>query len=249
MKNPVKITTDWAFAIGWTFGCSFLTTTPLIVSPGGEISQWVVRKIWVPGLLRYFGVEVIAHGQENLPSAGTPCLLMPHHQSWFDILAIFATNPLNLRFVAKESLFKVPFFGTYLRLAGYIPIDRSNHEKAVASLDRAAERIRAGTPIVIFPEGTVSPDGEVGPFKKGPFMLALKAGVPIIPVAITGSRAVLTKGDLELRPGTIRLRYCEPLDISGYGLGDRDRLMSQIREILVREKARLESPTGREERG
>lgn len=227
------------FILVFTFICFWLVTIPLAFSPSGRISQWLVRNVWVRGILWFCGVKVLPEGQENI-KVGEPCIFISNHQSHFDILTIFHTNPVNLRFLTKRSLFNIPILGYYLWLAGYIPIDRSNREKAIRSLDRAAEKIRNGTPIVAFAEGTRSLSNELLPFKKGPFMLALKAGAPITPISISGTLQVLPKTTLLPRPGVVRIRYGEPINLSGYTTDDRDRLMDEVRRIIARNKAAIE---------
>jgi 1-acyl-sn-glycerol-3-phosphate acyltransferase len=227
------------FILVYTFICFWIVTAPLIVSPSGRISQWLVRKVWAAGMLAFCGVKVIPEGQENI-KVGMPCIFISNHQSHFDILTIFHTNPINLRFLAKRSLFNIPILGYYLWLAGYIPVDRSNRESAIHSLDRAAKKIRNGIPIVAFAEGTRSLSNELLPFKKGPFMLALKAGAPVIPISISGTLSVLPKTSLLPRPGLVRIHYGAPIDLMEYTTDDRDRLMDEVRQIITRNKAKIE---------
>lgn len=232
-----------AFTIGftsaWTSLCFFMVTVPLPLSPRGALSQWIVRRIWSPGLLWANGLRVIATGQERIDPRGT-YIFMSNHQSLADVPVIFSALPHNLRFVAKKELLYVPFFGLYLYLAGYPLIDRRNRQEAIRSLAKAGELIRSGIPVVSFPEGTRTRDGEVGSFKKGAFMLALEARVPVVPVAISGSDRIMRPGTLASRPGTVRLHFCEPVDLAGYGPGDRDRLMAEVRDTIVKEKDRLD---------
>ncbi len=227
------------FTSAWTTFCFFLVTIPLPLSPKGALSQWIVRRIWSPGLLRANGIEVIASGQEGLDPGGT-YIFMSNHQSLADVPVIFDCLPHNLRFVAKRELLFVPFFGPYLYLAGYPLIDRRNRARAIRSLEQAGELIRSGIPVVSFPEGTRTRDGSVGPFKKGAFVLALEARVPVVPVAVSGSDRIMVRGSLASRPGTVRVHFGEPLDLQGYGPADRDRLMAEVREIIVAHKERLD---------
>jgi 1-acyl-sn-glycerol-3-phosphate acyltransferase len=228
-----------AFAILWTFVCFFLVTIALLFAPRGRASHWVVRRVWVAGLLGFCRVKVIVTGLENF-ERDHPYVFVSNHQSHFDILTIFRSTPTNLRFIAKKSLYYIPFFGWYLALAGYIPLDRSNRDRAIRSHDKAAEKIRKGVPIVSFPGGTRSTDGKVQPFKKGAFMLALKAGVPLVPISIAGSIKVLPKKSVSIRPGTIRIHYGRPIDVSGYSIDDRDRLIADVRDVIVQNKNELD---------
>jgi 1-acyl-sn-glycerol-3-phosphate acyltransferase len=239
LRNSLKTVTDVGFCGGYTWLSWALATAALPWERRYKASNWVVSKIWSRGMLRYYGAEVVCTGVEHVDPNGT-YVFMSNHQSHFDILTIFLTVPVSLRFVAKRELFKIPFFGWYLHAAGHVRVDRSDRAGAIRSLDGAAEQIRAGTPIVAFPEGSRSDDGEVRPFKKGPFMLALKAGVPVVPVSITGSHDVLPKGALSAKPGTIWIHYGEPIDLTGMSVDDRDRLMGLVRDAIVRNKAELD---------
>ena len=113
-----------------------------------------------------------------------------NHESVLDIWVLFAIIPRSFRFIAKQELFRMPIFGWYMRIGGHIPVDRSNRQRAVASLSQAGEAVRAGTSIVVFPEGTRSRTGRIQAFKKGPFVVAQQAGVPIVPIAISGSASL-----------------------------------------------------------
>ncbi len=231
--RPVRSVINFVFGIVWTLVCYVIVSLALLVPSRGWLSNFLVRVFWVRGFFAFCRIRLRSSGQENLPRG--PCIMMSNHQSHIDILAIFGSNPVNLRFVAKKELFYIPFFGWYLWYAGYIPIDRGHREKAIRSLDRAADKIRRGISIVTFPEGTRSPDGNIQAFKKGPFMLALKSGVPVVPVAIYGSRDILPKKSLAIRAGTIHVRYGPPVLPQGTSNEERDRLMAEI-DRCIREQ-------------
>lgn len=188
-------------------------------------------RIWARVGLRLAGVRVDC--QEVLPPATAETVIyMANHQSNFDILALLACVRRPFRWLAKKELFRIPLFGAAMRAAGCIEVDRADREKAVASMDEAVRRIQQGESVIIFPEGTRSPDARLLPFKKGGFMTALKAGVPIVPIAIRGSGAILPKHSLRLRPGTISVTFLPPVATAGLTLAERDRLMAQVREAL-----------------
>ncbi len=159
---------------------------------------------------------------------------MGNHQGNFDIMSLTLAIPRLFAWVAKEELFKVPLFGAAMRRAGYIPLDRSDGRKALKSMKQAAARIASGTSVVIFPEGTRTKDGSLLPFKRGAFMLAVKAGVPIVPFTINGSRAINPRNRMELRPGTISVSFAPPIEAAGLSEGE---LMERVRESIA---ARLE---------
>jgi 1-acyl-sn-glycerol-3-phosphate acyltransferase len=191
-----------------------------------------VARLWVRLLLAVAGARVIAVGLENVTSA-RPQLLLANHASHFDVLALAHIIPTRYRFIAKTELTRVPLWGRAWQSAGHIAIDRTDTVRAVKSLERAASLARSdGSSIIIFPEGTRSPDGNLQPFKKGAFMLALQSRIEIVPVAITGSRGILPKGSWRPRPGRIIVRFGPPIDTSGFTERTRDDLMARVRAQL-----------------
>jgi 1-acyl-sn-glycerol-3-phosphate acyltransferase len=147
--------------------------------------------------------SVELRGAEHLPDG--PFILMSNHQSNFDILSLIATIPRRIYWIAKKELFDIPIFGYSMRRGGYIPLDRSDGRKALKSMENAAAIIRQGSSVVMFPEGTRTCDGQLLPFKRGGFMLAVRAGVPVIPVTINGSGRVNPGGLIRLYSGKITL--------------------------------------------
>ena len=202
------------------------------LSPGEEKIHRVARN-WARALLRLAGVQVHVIGPENVRT-DRPQIFMANHQSDFDILIVLAYIPGQFRWIAKKELFKIPVFGKAMRNAGYIEIDRQNHEKALKSLDEAAQKIREGKSVVTFPEGTRSRDGKIRPFKQGMFHLAIQAGVPIVPISIIGAHEIMPKRTLKFKPGRITMVIDRPVDVSGYTLETRSELIEKIRHIIVR---------------
>lgn len=194
--------------------------------------QHACARFWARALIRLSGVEVQAYGLENI-EPGRTYIFAANHQSYFDIWALLATLPVEFRFVAKKSLFKWPFLGWHLRRSGNIPIDRGDTRRALKTMLAAAEKIRAGTSIVAFPEGTRSANGAVAPFKKGVFFLALRAGVAVVPISISGSRQCLPKGSLLVRPGRIDVVIGKPIELGGYGQQDSERLAEAARAAVI----------------
>lgn len=189
-------------------------------------------RFWARISLRLAGVQLSVHGQEHLPRQGA-VIFMPNHQSNLDILALFAGLPVQFRWLAKKELFSIPLFGFAMRRTDYIPVDRSDRRAAIASMNLAAQKIAGGTSIVLFPEGTRSADGSLLPFKKGGFMLALQAQVPIIPVALQGSHEAMPKHSRLIRPGKITVQIFPAVATEGLSGADRDRLMEQVRQPLA----------------
>jgi len=215
--------------------CAFLF--PLI-SPG-ENKVHKIANLWARMLLWLTSTRVEVIGRENV-LMNRPQIFMVNHQSDFDILIVLAHIPGQFRWIAKKELFKIPIFGKAMRNAGYIEIDRQNHEKALRSLDEAAQKIREGKSVVTFPEGTRSRDGKIRPFKQGMFHLAIRSGVPIVPISIIGAGEIMPKRTLKVRPGRITLVIDRPVDVSGYTLETRGELIERIRDIIVRNCERHE---------
>jgi 1-acyl-sn-glycerol-3-phosphate acyltransferase len=178
-------------------------------------------------------MRVRVHGLENLPPPGTPVVYMANHQSYMDIPTIFGFLPVQFRIIAKESLFRVPFMGWHLSRAGNIPINRSNRREAMRSITRAAERIREGTSVVVFPEGTRSRSGVLQPFKAGSFKLAAAAGVPIVPIVIVGTCKVLRKDTVVFHPATVDMHICPAVSTAGSDDTLLDELMEHVRSQMA----------------
>jgi 1-acyl-sn-glycerol-3-phosphate acyltransferase len=210
----------------------------ILLTFSGDTSIWMARKLWSPVLLWVGGVKLLVHGRDHIDTS-KPAIYVSNHQSTIDIPVLFMAIPVNLRFVGKKELGYVPILGWYLVLAGYILIDRGNHRKAIASLEKAAQKIRKGTNIIVYPEGTRSPDGTVMPFKKGPFALAIKSGVPIIPVTIEGSGRVMPKNSWNAKPGTIEVMLGKPIDTTGYAENERERLMKDVRDVIIEQSLKM----------
>lgn len=201
-----------------------------LVDRSGEGVIWVGRQ-WLRWIVASCGIEIESEGLEHLDS-NQPYVLMSNHQSVFDIAAIVATLPVSFRFVAKRELTWIPLFGWALAIGGHVIIDRSNRERSVVSLDRAAERVREGTNVIIFPEGTRSPSGEMAEFKSGGFHLAIKAGVPVLPISVSGSRRITPKRSLRIESGRILVRYGVPIPTAALRIDDRGALKQRVREAI-----------------
>jgi len=201
-----------------------------LVVPSGD-SVIAISRVWARMLLAVSRVSVVVEGAEKIRPPG-PYVFLSNHHSQFDILAAVRAIPIQFRVLAKQELFYIPVFGWVLRLSGFVGIDRSNREKAIRSLDKATARIRRGRSLLIYAEGTRSPDGRLLPFKKGGFVLAIQAGVPVVPLTIVGSREVLPKGSLTIRPGRITVRVGDPIDPRQFSVEDKEALMAKVRSAM-----------------
>jgi 1-acyl-sn-glycerol-3-phosphate acyltransferase len=203
-----------------------------VVTGAPDTSLRWARAFWSPGLFWCCGARVEVEGLENVDFT-QPHVFVVNHQSMIDIPALFVALPVNLHFIAKKELLSVPFLGWYMRAAGMIPVDRRNGPEAIETLKRSAARVAGGASVLAFAEGTRSRTGVVSSFKKGAFMLALEAQVPVVPVAIEGARKALPPDGFAVRPEPIRVRIGEPISTVGLGAGDRDALMKRAHAEVV----------------
>ena len=187
-------------------------------------------RLWGRLILLASGVKVRVRGLERVQGKG-PFIFMSNHLSAYDIFSLLAYLPFQFRWLAKAELFRIPILGWAMRAAGYIPIDRSNPRRALRSMEEAAKRIREGVSVVVFPEGTRSRDGKLGPFRKGGFSLAIKAKVPVVPTAIKGTFEIMPPQSKRImRRGTVYIVLGEPIETEGLTMRDRDELMTRVRE-------------------
>lgn len=222
----------WISIVVSTIGLSTLAFITFLFSRTGNIVHHYARW-WAKIQLLVSGVKVKVKGLEHLGKKA-PFIYMANHQSAYDIFALLSCLPVQFRWIAKKELFAIPVMGWAMRAANYISIDRSGKRKALESIERAASKIKGGVSVVIFPEGTRSRDGSIQPFKRGGFTLALKSGVPIIPIAIKGSSDVMPRGSLRVRPGEIHITIDRAIDTAPYSLRERDVLMERVMGTLKR---------------
>ena len=197
----------------------------------GGVYDWA-NTDWSRDILRAAGTPVQAQGLNNIPR-DQPVMYASNHSSMFDIWALFATLPGTVRFVAKRELFRIPLLGQAMLAVGHVPIVRTARKKAFEAYDEAARRIRSGTSVVVFPEGTRSRTGELLPFKNAPFGLAIAAQVPIVPVYVHHTFEILPKGAWRLRPRPIQLLVGSPISTAGLRPEDRERLRDEVRAAMV----------------
>ena len=216
--------------VGLTMAVLFLVSIPVMVlTRSGALPMWLARRVWAPSSLWLARVGLDVRRLAPLPDG--PAIFASNHESALDILAVVAALPRTVRFVAKRELFRIPVFGWYLALGGHVRVDRSDHDRAVASLTEASRMVRAGTSLIVFPEGTRSRDGRVHPFKKGPFVIAVEAGSPVVPIAVSGAGAINPKGRIEVHPGTLHVSIgtaVHPRDFP-----DRTALLREVRRRII----------------
>lgn len=220
-----------AFVATFVIGSSVIIAAMFGVKdkPGGIFEN--APRWWSAAVLWAVGIKIRIHGKENL-AGDAPRIFASNHVSWFDVPALARILP-RYKFVAKAELFKVPIFGKGMRAAGMIELQRENRKAAFGAYEVAAERIRAGNSVVVFPEGTRGHEYPLRPFKKGPFVLAIAAGVPIVPIVVHGTIEIMPKGSLWAHPGTIDVHLLEPVSTTGVDYDHREALMQAVRTRMA----------------
>ena len=191
----------------------------------------MIARFWGKSILVVSRIKVCVKGLSNIDPS-RPYIYMANHQSNFDIPVLLGHLKVQFRWLAKMELFKIPVFGRAMRKAGYISIDRYHRESAFESLKVAASRIKSGVSVLIFPEGTRSRDGKIRPFKKGGFVMAIDSGVPIVPVVITGTRAINPKGRFRVYPGQVSMVIHKPIETSACTRKTKEALMEKVRRVI-----------------
>jgi 1-acyl-sn-glycerol-3-phosphate acyltransferase len=218
----------------------FLTLYILLVGPPLLIYTFISRDVdplyWagvkgVMFLVRCVGVRVQVKGLERIPLK--TCIFAANHTSSADAPAVVGAIPRRIAILLKKSLFEYPIVGQAFRLAHFIPVDRFNRDSAVESLEKATLALLGGQSFLIYPEGTRSPDGRLQVFKKGAAVMAIKAGVPIVPIACSGAQRVMEKRRLRIHPGEILVEFLDPISPSDYTLEQRDALNARLHDALA----------------
>lgn len=222
-------------------GNLFLVVGTLVFSTLGLAFSWLgprgrwthlMARLWSRGLLLTAGTRLETRFAAPL-EAGRTYIFMSNHQGLYDIPALLVALPGQTRFLAKRALFRIPVFGWVLKAGGFISIDRTDRSRASEAFADAIHELQSGASAVVFPEGTRSTDGKLLPFQRGGFLLALKSGLPIVPVGIHGSMAVRGKNSYRIRPGRITVSCGRPLPTSEYGVRDKARLMEDVRRRVL----------------
>jgi len=223
--------------LGMTGFLSALSVFFSLLDQTGRMQHWCAR-VWSRFILLVSRVKVEVQGLDNLQT-DRGYVFAANHLSMFDHWAFLACLPFQFRFVAKSSLFRIPFLGWHLIRSGNIPVARENHRQTIRSYQKVSEKIREGISFVIYPEGMRSWKGEMYPFKRGAFLLARYAEAPIVPVTIIAAHKRLPRGSMVIRPGKMRLIIHPPLEFEDYRNLSLDRLAQKVHEI-VRSRYELE---------
>jgi 1-acyl-sn-glycerol-3-phosphate acyltransferase len=212
---------------------TFLGTVAIIVSfftrTGNPVH--IVARIWARSIIMVSRIPVRVHGLSNI-EPDKSYVYMANHSSNFDIPVLLGYLPVQFRWLAKAELFKIPGFGRAMQGAGYVKIDRFNQESAFESINEAAQKMKNGVSVMIFPEGTRSIDGRIRSFKKGGFVMAIDSGVPIVPVIIRGTWSIMDKSSLRIKHGEVEMEIAKPIDTTGYSRETKEELMEKVRTVI-----------------
>ena len=220
-----------SFFIIMTITTAITSLLSLMIDPSGKIS-FLSMKYWGRSVLWFARIKVTVSGLENIKSEKIQ-IFASNHTSQLDILVLSSIIPVKFGWVAKKELFKIPLFGWHLRANNYVAVDRDNKRKAVESFYKAAEQIKAGARITIFPEGTRSRNGELQPFKKGVFHLCAKTGIPVLPIFIDGTHQIAKPDSIMIRPGNVYVKIGKEISNPGHTGKDIKILMENLRNQML----------------
>ena len=204
----------------------------LVVITKNENLLYTPVRLFIRAGLAMAGVRVEVTGVERLVPNQT-YIFTPNHQSFIEVPLCVTYLNRNIAYLGKKEIFKYPIFGYGIRLIGAVPVDRSNTTAAVESARLATENLRRGKSYVVYPEGTRSPDGRLGQFKKGAFIMAIDAGVPVVPVSISGATEIMPKAQIKVFPSTVRITIHEPISTEGYSKENISELMKLTRQKVL----------------
>ena len=216
-----------------------VTVYTIVLGTASVLSTFVDRRgnfghkcarAWSWLILKTTGVDVSVEGLERLDPARS-YVFAANHQSIYDIPILFASLPFQLRIIAKESLGRIPFMGWHLQRTGHVLVDRSRPGAGVVR--KMARLVKEGHSLIVFPEGTRSTDGSVARFKGGPFVIALQAGLPVVPISVAGSRHVMFRGNLMVRPGRVRVIVHDPIETTAVPRDAARDFAATVRDIVA----------------
>ncbi len=201
-----------------------------IIDPSGNFSHNIAR-LWGRLICRWNGIKVEIFGLENVQKNRAQ-VFVANHQGYYDIFSLSGYLPVQIRWFAKKSLFRIPFVGWSMSACGYVPVNRENKKQAYQAFLTSIEKLKQGNSIVIFPEGTRSEDGVIGPFKKGGHLLATRAKVPMIPVTVIGTGNIIKKGSAKLYPGPIRIIVSPPIEVEEIVSKKEEEILKSLRQTI-----------------
>ena len=220
----------WVLIISLSIILGTVATLLGVLDRSGNQSHKVAA-LWSRLICRWNGIKVEVSGKENI-LVDQPQIFIANHQGYYDIFTLAGYLTVQLRWVSKAVLFRVPFMGWAMRAAGYIPVERNNRKQSYQAFLNTLEAIKEGSSVVIFPEGTRSEDGSIGVFKKGSQLLAQRAKVPMVPVAIIGTRDIIRKGSMLFHPGTVRIIISPCIALEEKDAKKGDEILQEIRNMI-----------------
>ena len=231
------------FVVFVIFGLMFL------IGPFCVLFAWICGKpniLYSAGRLgcrlgmKLAGVQRSVGGRENI-KPGKNYLFLANHQSYCDPPALLVAIPFDTRLILKKELRKLPLLGKIMEMGGFVFIDRKDRAQSVEGMKQAVKQLRRGESILIYPEGTRTRTGRLGPFKKGPFIMAIESGVPIIPISVSGSYGIMPPNKFRITPGTITVMFHPEIETHALSINDRDNLMDQVWKTIAKEVKEMES--------
>jgi len=245
IKAAYHTTKFWVIIILLSIVLGTLAVLARLFDSSNNLSHRV-SSLWGRWLCTLNGIQVDIEGLEHIRQ-GQAQIFIANHQGFFDIFALNGFLPVQIRWVAKSSLFKIPFVGWSIAASGYVPVDRGNRKKAYQAFLATIEKLKAGNSIVIFPEGTRSVDGTIGPFKKGGLLLSVRSGAPLVPVTLLGTGNIIKKGSGIIRPGRIQIIISPPISSQTVIDDKEEKLLNTLRDIICKNFESHQTPQGENE--
>ena len=200
--------------------------------PQRDAAAFAIARLWSRGILTSSGVRLKASYDPRL-DPGASYVFLANHRSLFDIPVLLLSSPGQVRLVAKRSLFRIPLFGWAMAVGGFIPVDRVDRSTARETYSQAIAKLRHGTSVALFPEGTRAKGDVLLPFQRGGFLIAMRSGLPIVPVGIRGTRAIRSTRGLAIHPGVATVAYGAPIDPGDYGIRRKGELAAEVRRRIA----------------
>ena len=232
IKAAYHTTKFWIIIILLSLVLGTLSVLARLVDSSNNLSHRV-SSLWGHWLCVLNGIRVDVEGLEHI-NPNHAQIFVANHQGFFDIFALNGFLPVQLRWVAKSSLFKIPFVGWSMSASGYIPVERGNRKKSYQAFLATIEKLKGGNSIVIFPEGTRSEDGTIGPFKKGGPLLSVRSGAPLVPVTLLGTGNIIKKGSGVIKPGRIHIVISPPIPSEAIKEDKEENILRTLRDTICK---------------
>ena len=245
IKAAYHTTKFWLVIVLLSLVLGMVCILARLVDSSGNLSHRI-SSLWGRVLCTLNGIRVEVEGLEHV-DPNQPQIFVANHQGYFDIFALSGYLPVQIRWVAKASLFRIPFVGWSMWASGYVPVKRDNRKQAYEAFLATIEQLKTGNSIVIFPEGTRSADGTIGPFKKGGPLLSLRSGAPLVPVTLLGTGNIIRKGSGVIRPGRIQIIISPPISSQTIKEEKEEKVLENLREVICKNYAERMAQQGSRE--